>query len=99
MTKCGNAFSSPHSCKVGETMEEKHSSSLAAYGNEERRTTARGLSFCFKFFEIYSLSSFGKSWVAGRQSLSSFINGVSSDSPTYYIKINTNKMNNSLCQA
>ena len=40
MTKCENAFSSTHSCKVGETMEEKHSSSLAAYGNEER-------TFCF----------------------------------------------------
>ena len=36
MTKCKKAFSSPHPCKAGETKEEKHSSSLAGRGNEEK---------------------------------------------------------------
>ena len=36
MTKCNNAFSYPHPCKAGETKEEKHSSSLAGRGNEEK---------------------------------------------------------------
>ena len=36
MTKRNKAFSSPNLCKAGETKEEKHSSSLAGRGNEEK---------------------------------------------------------------